>query len=245
MTAYDVIGDVHGCYKELTELIDSLGYTLKDGVYFHKDDRKLVFLGDITDRGPNSVGVIELVYRNVKAKKALYTPGNHCNKLYRYLLGHNVKIIHGLETTVAELNDLSEKQKRIVISHFKELYETAPMYLVLDNGKLVVAHAGIKEKYIGFYGKCVRQFVLYGDITGEKNPDGTPVRLDWAKDYKGKPIVVYGHTPVKEPRFLNNTVNIDTGCVFGGRLSALRYPEMEIYDVTSSMPYDESRFRVV
>ncbi|ORX24500.1 hypothetical protein BVF91_01065 [Thermoanaerobacterium sp. PSU-2] len=243
MTAYDVIGDVHGCYKELTELIDLLGYTLKDGVYFHKDDRKLVFLGDITDRGPNSVGVIELVYRNVKAKKALYTPGNHCNKLYRYLLGHNVKIIHGLETTVAELNDLREKQKRIVVSNFKELYEMAPMYLVLDDGKLVVAHAGIKEKYIGFYGKYVRQFVLYGDITGEKNPDGTPVRLDWAKDYKGKPIVVYGHTPVKEPRFLNNTVNIDTGCVFGGKLSALRYPEMKVYSVKSSMPYDESRFR--
>ncbi|AEF16710.1 Bis(5'-nucleosyl)-tetraphosphatase (asymmetrical) [Thermoanaerobacterium xylanolyticum LX-11] len=243
MTAYDVIGDVHGCYKELTELIDLLGYTLKDGVCFHKDDRKLVFLGDITDRGPNSVDVIELVYRNVKAKKALYTPGNHCNKLYRYLLGHNVKIIHGLETTVAELNGLSEKQKRIVASHFKELYETAPMYLVLDDGKLVVAHAGIKEKYIGFYGKYVRQFVLYGDITGEKNPDGTPVRLDWAKDYKGKPIVVYGHTPVKEPRFLNNTVNIDTGCVFGGKLSALRYPEMKVYSVKSSMSYDESRFR--
>ncbi|MDE4542511.1 bis(5'-nucleosyl)-tetraphosphatase PrpE [Thermoanaerobacterium sp. R66] len=243
MTAYDVIGDVHGCYKELTELIDLLGYTLKDGVYFHKDDRKLVFLGDITDRGPNSVDVIELVYRNVKAKKALYTPGNHCNKLYRYLLGHNVKIIHGLETTVAELNNLREKQKRIVVSHFKELYEMAPMYLVLDDGKLVVAHAGIKEKYIGFYGKYVRQFVLYGDITGEKNPDGTPVRLDWAKDYKGKPIVVYGHTPVKEPRFLNNTVNIDTGCVFGGKLSALRYPEMKVYSVKSSMPYDGSRFR--
>lgn len=243
MTAYDVIGDVHGCYKELTELIDLLGYTLKDGVYFHKDDRKLVFLGDITDRGPNSVCVIELVYRNVKAKKALYTPGNHCNKLYRYLLGHNVKIIHGLETTVAELNDLREKQKRIVVSNFKELYEMAPMYLVLDDGKLVVVHAGIKEKYIGFYGKYVRQFVLYGDITGEKNPDGTPVRLDWAKDYKGKPIVVYGHTPVKEPRFLNNTINIDTGCVFGGKLSALRYPEMKVYSVKSSMPYDESRFR--
>ncbi|MEG6566797.1 bis(5'-nucleosyl)-tetraphosphatase PrpE [Thermoanaerobacterium saccharolyticum] len=245
MTAYDVIGDVHGCYKELTELIDLLGYTSKDGVYFHNDGRKLVFLGDITDRGPNSVDVIELVYRNVKAGKALYTPGNHCNKLYRYLLGHNVKIIHGLETTVDELNALSEKQKRIVASHFKELYEMAPMYLVLDGGKLVVAHAGIPEKYIGSYGKCVRQFVLYGDITGEKNPDGTPIRLDWAKDYKGKPIVVYGHTPVKEPRFLNNTVNIDTGCVFGGRLSALRYPEMKIYDVSSSMPYDESRFRVV
>ncbi len=243
MTAYDVIGDVHGCYKELTELIDVLGYACEDGIYFHKDNRKLVFLGDITDRGPDSIGVIELVYRNVKAGKALYTPGNHCNKLYRYLLGHNVKIIHGLETTVDELNALSEKQKRIVASHFKELYEMAPMYLVLDGGKLVVAHAGIPEKYIGFYGKCVRRFVLYGDITGEKNSDGTPVRLDWAKDYRGSSLIVYGHTPVKEPRFLNNTVNIDTGCVFGGSLTALRYPEMKVYSVKSSMPYDESRFR--
>jgi Calcineurin-like phosphoesterase. len=243
LTAYDIIGDVHGCYEELTKLIDILGYTCKDGIYVHKDDRKLVFLGDITDRGPDSIGVIELVYKNVKAGKALYTPGNHCNKLYRYLLGHNVKIIHGLETTVEELNALNDSQRKSVISHFKELYEDSPMYLILDNKKLIVAHAGIPEKYIGYYGKNVRRFVLYGDITGERNPDGTPVRLDWAKDYRGSSLIVYGHTPVKEPRFLNNTVNIDTGCVFGGSLTALSYPEMKVSSVKSSMPYDESRFR--
>lgn len=243
MTAYDIIGDVHGCYDELIKLIDMLGYKLKDDVYTHPSGRKLVFLGDITDRGPDSVGVIELVYKNVKSGSALYIPGNHCNKLYRYFLNHKVKIIHGLETTVAEINELNETTRQIIIAHFTELYESAPLYLILDNRKLVVAHAGIREDYIGYYGNKVKQFVLYGDITGEKNLDGTPVRLNWAKRYKGSSFVVYGHTPVKEPRFTNKTVNIDTGCVFGGYLTALRYPEIKIVNVKSAMPYDESRFK--
>lgn len=54
-----------------------------------------------------------------------------------------------------------------------------------------------------------------------------PVRYNWAADYRGKALVVYGHTPVPEALWLNNTVNIDTGCVFGGHLTALRYPERE------------------
>ncbi len=240
---WDIIGDIHGCYEELTSLLDLLGYRLTAGHYRHPENRKLAFVGDLTDRGPRSLDVIRLVSDLVKSGSASYTPGNHCDKLYRYFLGRNVQIAHGLETTVAELEGLPVKEYAHIRKMFMDLVEKAPLYLVLDEKRLIVVHAGIKADDIGKTSKRVKTFVLYGDITGETNPDGTPVRRDWAKHYDGKPLIVYGHTPVSEPRFLNNTVNIDTGCVFGGQLTALRYPEQEIIQTPSLQPFIAEKFR--
>jgi protein phosphatase len=239
----DIIGDIHGCYNEFTELTKLLGYEWKNGVPVHPEGRKLGFVGDLTDRGPQSLKVIETVYSLVQHKLAYYVPGNHCNKLYRFFLGRNVQITHGLETTVAEYEALPPNQQADIRKKFIKLYENAPLYEVLDNGNLVIVHAGIRADYIGRYDKKVQTFVLYGDITGETNPDGTPVRRDWAKHYKGSAWVIYGHTPVKEPRAVNRTVNIDTGCVFGGKLTALRYPEIETVSVPSTMPFVPEKFR--
>ena len=169
-------------------------------------------------------------------------PGNHCNKLYRYLLGNKVQTKHGLETTVAEYLPLSSDEKTAFRSKFLELYDSSPLYQVLDQNSLIITHAGFREDFIGKVNSKVKTFVLYGDITGETNPDGTPVRQDWAKDYQGKAVVVYGHTPVEEPRIINNTYNIDTGAVFGGQLTALRYPEMKLESVPSTMPYVPEKF---
>lgn len=242
----DIIGDIHGCYDEFRELTKTLGYDWSKGYPSHSDGRSLAFVGDLTDRGPNSLKVIEVVYDLVvKKKMAYYTPGNHCNKLYRYFLGNKVQVTHGLETTVAEFEALKSHEKHRIKEMFIELYEQNPLHQILDNGKLVIAHAGIREDLIGKGNAKVKTFVLYGDITGEKHPDGFPVRRDWAKEYKGKAIIVYGHTPVKEPRILHNTYNIDTGAVFGGKLSALRYPEMKIVSVPSSMPYVEEKFKEI
>lgn len=241
---YDIVGDIHGCYRELLCLLDQLGYEEREGVYTHPQGRKLVFLGDLTDRGPESLRVIRLVTRLVKHKQALYVPGNHCNKLYRFLLGRNVQVTHGLETTVEELTNVSKELRTKISRDFIHLYEQAPLYLVLDEGKLVVAHAGITENLIGQHNRKVKTFVLYGDITGEKDENGFPIRRDWAKKYTGKSWIVYGHTPVKEPRFVNRTVNIDTGCVFGGHLTGLRYPEMTYEMVPSSMPFVAEKFRL-
>lgn len=239
----DIIGDIHGCYDELLALIKKLGYRNEQDMWIHPEKRKLAFVGDLTDRGPNSIEVIMLVSKLVKNHLAYYVPGNHCNKLYRYFLGRNVQQTHGLETTVAELNALSDKKFQHVRSEFMKLYENAPLYAVLDEKKLIIAHAGIRKDYIGRNDKRVETFVLYGDITGEKHPDGSPVRRDWAQKYDGDAWIVYGHTPVEKPRFVNRTVNIDTGCVFGGHLTALRYPEMETISVPSSMPYVSENFR--
>jgi diadenosine tetraphosphatase ApaH/serine/threonine PP2A family protein phosphatase len=163
--------------------------------------------------------------------------------LYRYFLGRNVQITHGLETTVAELKSLSKADYERVKKQFMSLVEQSPLYHVLDDKKLVIAHAGIRPDLIAQTSKRVKTFVLYGDITGETNKDGTPVRRDWAKQHKGSEWIVYGHTPVKKPRFIHQTINIDTGCVFGGSLTALQYPEMKIVQVPSSLPLVEEKFR--
>jgi protein phosphatase len=241
----DIIGDVHGCLPEFEALTKKCGYQWDTGIPLHPDNRILGFVGDLTDRGPSSLKVAEIVWSLVlEHKKAYYTPGNHCNKLYRYFQGNKVQETHGLETTVAEYKSLYKQEQQSIRNKFIELYENSPLYLVLDKNKLVIAHAGIKEEYIGKTNSKVKTFVLYGDITGEKHPDGSPVRRDWAKSYRGEAIIIYGHTPVKEPRIINNTYNIDTGAVFGGKLTALRYPEMEIVSVDSTMPYIAEKFKV-
>ncbi|MBT2695574.1 bis(5'-nucleosyl)-tetraphosphatase PrpE [Bacillus sp. ISL-55] len=242
----DIIGDIHGCYGEFEELTKKLGYEWSTGLPVHPDGRHLAFVGDLTDRGPDSLKTANLVWELVVNKKsAFYVPGNHCNKLYRYLLGNKVQTTHGLETTVAEFMSLSLEQKNEFREKFLHLYDSAPLYHVLDQGRLVIAHAGIREDYIGKNNSKVKTFVLYGDITGQNNPDGTPVRRDWARNYQGKATIVYGHTPVKKPRVLNNTYNIDTGAVFGGNLTALRYPEMGLVSVPSSMPFVPEKFREI
>lgn len=239
---FDVIGDIHGCYDELVSLTMRLDYDWKSGIPVHPNGRKLVFLGDLTDRGPDSISVMNVVLDLVKTEQAYYCPGNHCNKLYRYMLGRNVQQKHGLETTVAELNNLTQPEQDATFEKFISLYENAPLYLSLDDGNLIVAHAGIPEHFIGETGKKVRTFVLYGDITGESHPNGMPVRKDWATNYKGASMIVYGHTPVIEPRWVNHTVNVDTGCVFGGKLTAISYPELKTTSVPSSMPYVKEKF---
>lgn len=240
----DIIGDIHGCLKELKELTLKLGYDWSEGFPVHPKRRKLAFVGDLTDRGPDSLGVVNVVWTIVvQRKQAFYTPGNHCNKLYRYFLGNNVKITHGLETTVAEYKRLSSREQKNIREKFISLYEQSPLYHLFEKDKLIICHAGIREDLIGKNNQKVKTFVLYGDITGEKNSDGTPVRLDWARGYRGPYTIVYGHTPVKEPRIIGNTYNIDTGAVFGGKLTALRFPEMELVSVPSSMPYMEEKFR--
>lgn len=242
----DIIGDIHGCFHEFHELTKQLNYDWTSGLPIHPQGRRLAFVGDLTDRGPQSLKVIEVVWKLViKEKLAFYTPGNHCNKLYRYFSGNKVQITHGLETTVAEYEELDSKNQSKIKKMFIELYEQNPLHQVLDDGQLVIAHAGIREDYIGKENSKVKTFVLYGDITGEKHPDGSPIRRDWAKHYKGNRTIVYGHTPVKEPRILNNTYNIDTGAVFGGKLTALQYPEMTLVSVPSTMPFVAEKFKEI
>ncbi|EIT84611.1 bis(5'-nucleosyl)-tetraphosphatase PrpE [Fictibacillus macauensis ZFHKF-1] len=240
---YDIIGDIHGCWDEYVALTKALGYVWKEGIPQHPQQRTLVFLGDITDRGPDSVAMLTHVTTIVLSKKALYVPGNHCNKLYRYFLGRNVQLIHGLETTVKELQQLPAQALRKLKKAFIQLYESSALYLQLDQEQLVIAHAGISASLIGKQGKKVQTFVLYGDITGQTTTEGLPIRRDWAVSYTEDALIVYGHTPVIQPRKVNRTINIDTGCVFGNCLTALRYPEETTVSVPSSLPFSQEKFQ--
>jgi protein phosphatase len=230
---FDVIGDVHGCRTELEALLGRLGYRVTRDASGRAADavppegRTAVFLGDLVDRGPDSPGVLRLVMGMVAAGHALAVPGNHENKLVRALSGRNVQVSHGLAETLGQLAGEDEAFREDVAGFCHGLVS----HLVLDGGRLVVAHAGLKEAYQGRASGRVRSFALYGDTTGETDEFGLPVRYPWANDYRGRAMVLYGHTPTPDPEWVNNTMCLDTGCVFGGRLTALRYPEKEMVSV--------------
>lgn len=246
---FDIIGDVHGCYDELVELIETLGYQkiqpvsnnhpLSSPYYQHADGRKIVFLGDIVDRGLKVLDSLKLVYNMVQTNNALCVPGNHDMKFMRKLSGKDVQITHGLAETLAEMDALPEEIKKDFQKEARAFLDSLVSHYVLDGGKLVVSHAGLREEMHGRGSGKVREFCLYGETTGETDEFGLPERLNWALEYRGKRTVVYGHTPVPEPEWLNNTVNIDTGCVFGGKLTALRYPENEFVSINAKRTYCE------
>jgi len=233
---FDLIGDVHGCGGELDALLDTLGYAVDgDGVRRHPDGRKAVFVGDLVDRGPRIVHVLRTAMAMVQGGSALAVPGNHDVKLVRALRGRNVRITHGLERSLAELEAESPEFRQQVA----EFLDGLVSHYLLDGGALVVAHAGLKQELQGRGSGAVREFALYGETTGETDELGLPVRFNWAAEYRGPAAVVYGHTPVPEPEWLNRTINIDTGCVFGGRLTALRWPERELVSVPAAAAYAE------
>lgn len=234
---FDIIGDVHGCLAELQFLLTKLGWQPWGRIYRHPEARKLVFLGDVGDRGPHCLDSYRLAMGLVRDQQALYVPGNHCNKLYRYFLGRRVQIAYGMEKTIQELHSLSQADYEYFRAEYMDFYTKLRPYLILDGGNLVVTHGGIKEHMIGHLNKRVQDFCLYGDATGEVTAEGLPVRRDWAKHYHGRALVVYGHTSVNQLEFRNNTIDIDTGCATGGYLTGLRYPEKELVQVKASAVY--------
>ena len=238
---FDVIGDVHGCRAELESLLGELGYELRRDDQgrpvdaHHPGGRTAVFVGDLVDRGPDTPGVLRLVMGMVEAGNALCVTGNHEYKLVRALDGRKVRIAHGLAESLAQLEAQDEEFRKAAHDFCRSLIG----HYVLDGGNLVVAHAGLKQEYHGRASARVRAFAMYGETTGETDEFGLPVRYPWAQDYRGRATVLYGHTPTTELRWVNNTLCLDTGAVFGGRLTALRYPEREPVSVPAQRVWCE------
>ena len=240
---FDIIGDIHGCANELQALLGKLGY----GVTWSEDrgdrtvsvtapkGRKVVFVGDLVDRGPNSPDALRIAMSMVAAGTAYCVQGNHERKLGRWLEGRKVTVAHGIQETIDQL----EGQDRGLREGLPGFLDSLRSHVWLDGGKVAVAHAGLKEEMIGRGSGAVREFALYGETTGEIDEFGLPVRADWAAAYRGKTAVVYGHTPVVSPEWVNNTLCIDTGCVFGGKLTALRWPERELVEVPAEKTWFE------
>jgi protein phosphatase len=248
---FDIIGDIHGCANELEALLEQLGYQIKEEnkttkesfwdapTYYHPEGRKLIFLGDLVDRGERILDTLKIVRNTIVSDNGFCVAGNHDNKLLRKLKGRNINITHGLAQSLNEIDNLPETIKPTATQEIHDFLESLVSHYVFDGGKLVVAHAGLKEELQGRGSKYVREFALYGETTGEIDEFGLPVRLNWASEYRGKAMVAYGHTPVPEATWLNNTIDLDTGCVFGGKLTALRYPERELVSVNAYKVYCE------
>ena len=259
---FDIIGDLHGCCDELEALLALLGYVPVQGTvpisvsaemglspspaaqvdllwgnrsFRHPAGRKAVFLGDLVDRGPRILDTLRLARNMVVDGAALCVPGNHDVKLMRKLRGKDVQVRHGLAESVAEIDALPDAIRECFAKEAADFLDGLVSHYVLDGGRLVVAHAGMKEEMQGRGSGKVREFALYGETTGETDEFGLPVRCNWAAEYRGRATIVYGHTPVPEPEWLNRTTNIDTGCVFGGRSRcAARWPEREFRGGPSS-----------
>lgn len=236
---FDIIGDVHGCLDECVQLLRALGYTVagtrEAPEVTAPEGRRAIFVGDLVDRGPDSPGVLRLAMAMVANGTAFCVPGNHDVKLMKKLRGRDVKVSHGLAETLQQLESEPDEFRQQACDWIYSLVS----HLVFDDGKLVVAHAGMKEKLQGRASATVRDFALYGETTGETDEYGLPVRFDWASEYRGAAMVVYGHTPVPEAEWVNRTICVDTGCVFGGKLTALRYPERELVSMPAARTYYE------
>lgn len=237
---FDLIGDVHGCADELIELMGALGYRVAfDGLGERRRaliapprGRRAIFVGDIVDRGPRSPDAVRIVMAIVEAGQGLCVPGNHDNRFMRWLQGRPIKLTHGLDATVAQMATEPPEFHAQVRAFFERL----PLHVWLDDARLVVAHAGIRMDMIGKTSNEVRNFCLYGD-TGGTDEDGLPIRYHWAAHHRSDTAIVYGHTPVASADWHNNTMCVDTGCCFGGQLTALRWPEREIVSVPARATY--------
>lgn len=240
---FDIIGDIHGCADELQDLLVALGYAVAWGetggersvVVTPPAGRKAVFVGDLVDRGPNSPDVLRIVMSMVAAGTAYCVQGNHERKFGRWLEGRKVTIAHGLQQTIDQYEGTDRGFRAALPAFLDDLRS----HVWLDGGRLAVAHAGLKAEMIGRGSGAVREFALYGETTGEIDEFGLPVRADWAADYRGETAVVYGHTPMPEAQWVNNTLCIDTGCVFGGKLTALRWPEKTLVEVPARQVWCE------
>lgn len=242
---FDIVGDVHGCLDELRALMSALGYRAditgrgegRRAVVSAPRGRRMIFVGDLVDRGPATPDVVRVARAMIRAGSAFAVPGNHDDKLARWIAGRKVTISHGLDASIAQLEPESPTFRQSVLDFLSGL----PTHLWLDGGRLAVAHAGIRQDMLGRTSPRIRSFCLYGDTDGKQDANGLSIRYDWAAEHAGPTQIVYGHTPVPEAAWRNQTLCLDTGCVFGGALTALRWPENEIVSVPALATYAERK----
>jgi protein phosphatase len=237
---FDIIGDIHSCYLEFIELLEKLGYKPNDNIYEHPEGRKVVSVGDIMDRGDHPVATFTLIKDMVESNNMLTVRGNHCEKFWKWAKGNGVTLNHGLDKTVRDFESTKYDKGEII-----EFFNKVPYYRILDNGKLIIVHASWRDNNIykdPFDAKSLKGDCLYGPTTGERDHYGLPIRINWAEKRRvnnNSPLIIYGHQMHRDVQALNGAINIDTGCVFGGKLTALRYPEMQFIQVEAKREYEK------
>ncbi|PJN91115.1 polynucleotide kinase-phosphatase [Bacillus sp. mrc49] len=237
----DIIGDIHGCHEELILLLDKLGYQKnQEGLYLHPDGRKFVSVGDVMSRGPESLRTMLFFHEHVQKGVAYMIDSNHGWKIARWLDGRNVTLHHGDEKVAEDFKRYEEEHGSEKTAETKQalkkfLLQAPSHYVFTKNGvqTVICVHAGIKDAFIGKQSEAISDFCRYGDTDGF-DERGKPVRKDWYISHKKSTLIVWGHDPKPQPLLINNTINIDQGAVFGGALTAFRYPEGEVISVQAS-----------
>jgi protein phosphatase len=226
---FDIVGDVHGCLSELESLLERLGWRPDpQGVPVHPDGRQLIFVGDLGCGGPDSVGAWRLALRLQRVGRANILLGDHDVRFARLLMGKAPALDRGLDRVAGELRALSPQQVDRLTHAVRRLLRDAPSHLLLDGGRLAVAHAALPDHMVGKEGRAVRDFCRHAE--GPTHSD----RGGWVRAHQGHELVVHGHAPTATPRIINHTLNIDTGCVLGGQLTALRWPERTLVQVPAT-----------
>ncbi|MEH7332127.1 polynucleotide kinase-phosphatase [Neobacillus drentensis] len=240
----DFIGDIHGCYEEFIEILEKLGYKENaEGYYLHPEGRRILSLGDVMSRGPRSLETLQFFKKHVGTGLAYMIDSNHGWKIARWLDGRSVKLAHGDEKLAAEFEEYEnlygQEASNQLKNEFKELLLAAKSHLIIEKNGVKVAvavHAGIRDHYVGKQSQRISDFCRYGDSDG-LDENGKPIRKDWTIGHQSSQLIIWGHDPKPQPLLVNNTLNIDQGVVFGGRLTAYRYPEKQFVSVEAKRDY--------
>lgn len=229
---YVIVGDIHGCFEEFKELIK-----IVNDIY--GKDSLIISVGDTIDRGDYNIETLQLCLNLYREGRYYEVKSNHLDKFVRWLKGSNVNISHGMQKTVSQFLALNKKLQEKLKEEVIKFYENLPLYIVI-NSDVVVAHAGIKDEFIGRVDKQVKSFILYGQTTGRYTEKGFPERVDWTKDRKvnEKSLrIVYGHVVYDEPYINNKCYGIDTGACLGNKLTGYIPVEDRFIFVKSKKAY--------
>jgi len=235
---FDIIGDVHGCFTELSNLLTQAGYQIEEfdpasaaPIHLHHPKgRRMVLVGDLTDRGPQSNLVLRLALGLQEQGLLLATIGNHDWKLARCLRGNKVNIGGGLDRTLTQIAPLGQDFADAV----RDMIFALPYQIRLPmpeghpragDGVMTVVHGAAPAHHLDGGQENSFERSIYGYACGTSD-DGTILRSDWADDYDGLRWVIHGHEPHAAPRIHNRVIAVDTGCVFGGGMTLYRVDDM-------------------
>lgn len=209
-----VVGDIHGCYDELMELLEKVGIG---------DDDRVISVGDLITKGPKSKEVMDLFMTDARFSSVI---GNHDLALRRKWNGEEVELKPAQKEAHKELKG----EKDSYVTFFNR------MPFMIDLGTHLVVHAGVRPN-VELYSQTTSDMTLIRTLGANAESDeGTP----WYHVYHGEKTIIFGHWPAPEPRRGRKAIGIDTGCVYGYNLTAYIIEEDEFVTVKAKKAYDES-----